>query len=317
MRDRYLITITDYRGSRHYTLTQLMRHFLAAAFALLAVVMLAGSLVIHVLNGKVDRLKTDLKAMRHLHAAIEAENHGLLREQARLHADVEQKARTLLAVGDDLEHIEILIGLRSAPELPLARRVNTAIQTANEKRLMLESIPSGYPVASSRVTSGYGVRRHPVREGRAMHGGVDLHAPRGTAVHATADGVVEFAARHQDSGLGNMVKVVHNYGFNTIYAHLDRIEVSVGDYVRKGQLIAYSGSTGMTNGPHLHYEVRYLQRRLDPRPFMDWSLEKYDLVFTEEERVQWDSLAEAVRNTTSVMERPSSQQAHTWSATLH
>lgn len=317
MRDRYLITITDYRGSRHYTLTQLMRRFLAAACASLALVMLAGSLVIHVLNDKVGRLKADLKSMRQQHASIEADNHALLMEQARLLADVEQKASALLTLGDDLERIETLIGVRPEPELPLTRRMITAAQTAYEKRLMLESIPSGYPVATGRVTSGFGIRRHPVRHERTLHGGVDLHAPRGTPVHATADGVVEFAARHQDSGLGNMIKLVHNYGFNTIYAHLDRVEVSVGDYVSKGQLIAYSGSSGITNGPHLHYELRYLQRRLDPRPFLDWSLERYDLVFTEEERIQWDSLAEAVRRAANAMEQPSSLPAHTWSATLH
>lgn len=316
MRHRYQITITDYRGARHFTLTQVMRRALAGALAVLALVFVGGSLMIHALSSKVGSLNQEVHELQELHDSIKSDNARLIAERTRLEDEVEDKARALLAISDELDQIEMLIGLQPEPERPLFQRLDTASQTAFEKRLMLQSIPSGYPVESSRVTSSFGMRRHPIEDRKAMHGGVDLRAQRGTPVYASADGVVEWGSKHHNSGLGKMVKLVHNYGFSTIYGHLDEIKVDVGSYVKRGDLLGYSGNTGASTAPHLHYEVRYLQRRLDPEPFLKWSMEDYDVLFAKEDRVQWESLAEIVRKTASVPERPSLQQAPSWSATL-
>ncbi len=315
MRHRYLITVTDYRGARHFTLSQLMRRTLAGVLCTLLIVFLAGSLMIHLLHGKVSSLNQDVAELEARHGSIEAANAALMAERTRLEEDVEDKARSLMALGDELEHIEILIGLRAEPERPLAQRVDTASQTAFEKRLMLESIPSGFPVESGRVTSDFGMRRHPIHDRTAMHGGVDLRASRGTPIYATADGVVEWGSMHHNSGLGKMVKLIHNYGFATIYGHMDEIAVEVGSYVKRGELLGYSGNTGASTAPHLHYEVRHLNRRLDPDPFLNWSMEEYDILFTKEDRVEWESLVEVVRRTASAQERPSLLQGQSWSAT--
>ncbi len=317
MRHRYLITITDYRGARHFTLSQLMRRMIAGLAAALALVLVSGSLLLHGLNSKVVNLNGELTTLESRQAEILAVNSRLLAERDLLHDDIEEKAASLAALGDELEHIEIMIGLRAEPQRPLAQRVDTASQTAFEKRLMLESIPSGFPVESEIVTSNFGMRRHPIEERMAMHGGIDLRAPTGTPIYATADGVVEWASFHHNSGLGNMVKLVHNYGFSTVFGHMDEIEgnVQVGRYVKRGELLGYSGNTGASAAPHLHYEVRHLNRRLNPKPFVHWSMEDYDRVFTEEDRVEWESLAEVIRRTASAPERPSLLQAQSWSAT--
>jgi murein DD-endopeptidase MepM/ murein hydrolase activator NlpD len=315
MRNRYLITVTDYRGSRQFTLTQLMRRTMAGVVGSLLLVFLTGSAVIHVLSGKVSRLNGEVGELSAVHERLEAENQTLQADREALQVAVEEKARSLMALSDELEEIEIMIGLRAEPEIPLAQRVDTASQTAFEKRLMLESIPSGYPVDAPRVTSVFGMRRHPIEERMAMHGGIDFGAPVGTPIHATADGVVEWASKHHNSGLGNMVKLVHNYGFSTVYGHLDRIEAQVGQYVRRGELIGYSGNSGASTAPHLHYEVRHLNRRLDPDSFLRWSMDDYDVLFTNEERVEWESLVEVIRRTASVPERPSLQLGQNWSAT--
>ncbi len=315
MRHRYLITITDYRGARHFTLSQLMRRILAGTATALTVVFIGAFLLIHALTGKLGNLNQQVVELTEQQTAIVAENQALLAERQALEADVEEKALALMALGDELDNIEMLIGLQPQPERPLVQRMDTASQTAFEKRLMLETIPSGSPVESRHITSGFGMRRHPIHNRMLKHGGVDLRAPRGTPVHATADGVVEWADWHENSGMGKMIKLVHNYGFSTYYGHLDKIDVEPGSYVRKGQLIGYSGSTGYATAPHLHYEVRYLQRRLDPEPFLRWSLEDYDILFVKEERVQWESLADVIRRTASVPERPSSLQGLSLSAT--
>jgi len=191
----------------------------------------------------------------------------------------------------------------------VADRISVASHTAFEKRLLLGSIPSGYPLVEATVTSKFGMREHPVVEKTRLHGGVDLRASIGTQVTATADGVVEFAGNNPGSGMGKMIKIVHNYGFSTIYAHLDQVDVKVGQYVGQGEPIGRTGNTGLSNAPHLHYEIRYLGRRLNPSPFMKWSFDHYKTVFEQEERVQWQSLARTVRNQVRVMDQPSSPPA--------
>ncbi len=314
MRDRYIITITGCKGARHFTLSQLMRRTLLGLSAVLALSVLCGASVIYLLNGKVGQLRSHIAGLQTDQQQITTANRQLLAEQQRLKSAVQVKTEELVRLSDELDQIEVLIGVKPEPALGLAQRIDTASQTALEKRTMLESIPSGFPLRDSRITSRYGMRLHPVRDEEAFHGGADLKAQRGTPVYASADGVVEWAGVQQSSGLGKMVKLAHNYGFSSIYGHLDRIDVKTGQYIRKGDLLGLSGSTGVTSGPHLHYEVRYLQRRLDPAPFLGWSLDRYDTLFAKEERVQWESLAEALRRTTAVQERLLSQQGPSWSA---
>jgi murein DD-endopeptidase MepM/ murein hydrolase activator NlpD len=108
------------------------------------------------------------------------------------------------------------------------------------------------PVAG-RISSGYGRRRHPILGYTRMHAGVDFAARYGTPIYAVSDGTVQFAGRH--GGHGNYVKLSHGSGFGTGYGHMSRIAVSSGERVRRGQVIGYVGSTGLSTGPHLHYEM--------------------------------------------------------------
>jgi murein DD-endopeptidase MepM/ murein hydrolase activator NlpD len=109
------------------------------------------------------------------------------------------------------------------------------------------------PVAGARVTSGFGLRFHPILGFSRMHSGTDLAAPWGSAIYAVADGVVAFVGPH--GGHGNYVRLEHGGGTGTGYGHMSRFAVSSGMRVRAGQVIGYVGSTGLSTGPHLHYEV--------------------------------------------------------------
>jgi murein DD-endopeptidase MepM/ murein hydrolase activator NlpD len=108
------------------------------------------------------------------------------------------------------------------------------------------------PVAG-RITSGFGMRRHPILGFSRMHAGIDFGAPWGAPIYAVTDGTVVFAGHH--GGHGNYVKLDHGGGIGTGYAHMSRIAVSPGERMRKGQVIGYVGSTGLSTGPHLHYEL--------------------------------------------------------------
>lgn len=110
----------------------------------------------------------------------------------------------------------------------------------------------GMPVAG-HVTSSFGMRFHPILGFTRMHKGLDIGAPYGSPIYAVIDGTVAFAAR--TAGYGNFVKLVHGGGLATGYGHMSRIAVAAGSHVSRGQVIGYVGSTGMSTGPHLHWEV--------------------------------------------------------------
>ena len=106
---------------------------------------------------------------------------------------------------------------------------------------------------NGRLSSGFGMRVHPILRYRRMHWGVDIAAPHGTPIYAAMDGTVQMAGWH--GGGGRTVKLSHGRGLGTGYLHMSRIAVSQGQQVRRGQIIGYVGSTGLSTGPHLHYEV--------------------------------------------------------------
>ncbi|HET6598693.1 MAG TPA: M23 family metallopeptidase [Burkholderiaceae bacterium] len=126
-----------------------------------------------------------------------------------------------------------------------------------KKRAFLAS-----PVAYSRVTSGFSMRKHPILGIWKQHKGVDLAAPTGTPVHAVGDGVVDFAGTQH--GYGKVVEIRHGHDRSTLYAHLSRIYVKRGEHVDQGERVGAVGMTGWATGPHLHFEVKVHGVQHDP-----------------------------------------------------
>lgn len=132
------------------------------------------------------------------------------------------------------------------------------------------AIPSRNPLAMDRMTSSFGMRDHPILGGRRAHKGVDLAAPVGTPIYATADGKVSRASWF--SGYGLFVSLEHGGDMQTRYGHMSRLNVAEGQIVHKGDVIGYVGSTGNSTGPHLHYEVRVDGTAVNPIPYMQAGL---------------------------------------------
>lgn len=154
------------------------------------------------------------------------------------------------------------------------------IAFAREKEEMLSSIPAIQPVSNSdlkRTASGFGYRIHPIYKISKFHSGMDFTAPTGTDVYSTGNGVVREvkSARRE---LGNHIIIDHGFGYQTIYAHLDRFNVRVGQKVKRGDIIGFVGSTGLSTAPHLHYEVHVNGRPVDPAMyyFNDLTPEEYE-----------------------------------------
>jgi murein DD-endopeptidase MepM/ murein hydrolase activator NlpD len=124
-------------------------------------------------------------------------------------------------------------------------------------------IPAIKPMHGYYSINGFGMRIHPVLRVYRMHEGVDIITDVGANVYATGDGVVQYAGRTQ-GGYGAVIEIDHGYGYSSLYAHLSRVLVRPGQAVKRGELIAKSGRSGLVSGPHLHYEVRLNGRKQNP-----------------------------------------------------
>lgn len=135
---------------------------------------------------------------------------------------------------------------------------------AKRKSKELECIPALSPVSKKRcyISSFFGNRFHPILKRRKFHEGLDFAAPVGTKIYAPGDGVVKSVAF--SGGYGRVIKIDHGFGYKTLYAHLYKVKVKVGDKVKRGQVIATIGNSGLSTGPHLHYEVLKDGKHVNP-----------------------------------------------------
>jgi len=150
-----------------------------------------------------------------------------------------------------------------------SKSMDTILETAEEKEEKFASIPSIKPVRSDRLPrsvrllSGFGYRLHPIYKVRKLHTGIDFTAPKGTPIQATGNGTVKRVER-RSTGYGQNVVIDHGFGYETLYAHMSRIDVKPGDKVKRGQQIGTVGSTGTSTAPHCHYEVKYNGHKVNP-----------------------------------------------------
>lgn len=140
--------------------------------------------------------------------------------------------------------------------------------TLEQEATQAAALPEGKPIAGRiEVSSEFGLRRNPFG-GRnyELHEGIDFAGPVGRPILATGDGVVVTAT--YDRGYGNYVKIDHGYGYETLYAHLSKLEVATGDPIKRGDVVGALGSTGRSSGPHLHYSIYRQGKAINPRQYL-------------------------------------------------
>lgn len=162
-------------------------------------------------------------------------------------------------LGQDIEHVSQLLDDREKKLLLLQDMIL-------DRERLSQSKPSGRPITKGWISSGYGVRTDPFTGHKASHHGTDFAGKLGAEVKAVAAGVV--IRSEVAGGYGNLVEIRHADGFTTRYGHNQKNLVKVGDTVSKGQVIALLGSTGRSNGPHVHFEVRKDGRIVNPRRYI-------------------------------------------------
>ena len=239
---------------------------------------------IHTLKRENDELKKEVIRIAESYQEMVAEidSISMLNKELRISANLQPISDEEMILGTGGANEDILysgLNIRDAKIENLLNSVdemitkvkfekNQANEIANQLNLnqkLYESIPAIKPTVGNYSINGFGMRRHPILGIRKFHSGLDINCNWGTPVRASGNGKVISVERQ--SGFGLVVEIDHGFGYLTIYAHLSKALVKRGDRVTRGQLIAKSGNSGLSSGPHLHYEVHHNGKALDPIDF--------------------------------------------------
>jgi len=284
----YTIFILPHAHAR-FRKIHVSRNFLLILASIVVLALAAGATTPH--------LFLAVRARTQAIASLQEENRNLKAQNGRFEASLAQLGAQVNAFETGVRRLASAVGLKELPSLhpssggavfgkkaaveergmldeelraikSRANSLDTSLDQLNrkwEERLrILASTPRGLPAIGS-YSDGYGWRKDPFSGEREYHTGLDLVAPAGTAVRATADGVVTRVGR--ESGYGKMVQLSHGYGLGTLYGHLSATLVRPGQRVHRGDIIGRVGSTGRSTGPHVHYEVVKGGARVDPRKY--------------------------------------------------
>ena len=274
-----MITITDLNGSRNFVLGDVIKRI---ALYIVLVFVLIGSLTTFYIR---YLLETTNEAQE-LMSDLQRQNSMINEAKQASRLELERLEGKISELGEQYG-VDLNTSLENAT---FVQDIEKIMLSVAETKALFEGIPNGDPTGGKgRISDHYGYRTHPVLHHRQLHSGLDFAMPIGTPIYATANGVVLSAGIQP--GYGHMVEIRHNFGFGTRYGHLNgKYLVKQGDFVRKGDIIAYSGNSGLSTGPHLHYEIRFISKPLNPINFVNWKQENYKDIFQKEGQIQWQSL---------------------------
>ncbi|EAJ1461335.1 M23 family metallopeptidase [Campylobacter upsaliensis] len=287
LKNKFTITISDINGSRHFYLNQIIKKIVLYIIAFVFLFLISSGFYIKYLDSKVDAL--DGKREELLKKSKELETLNMTMQQS-----LDEKAAQYAVIEDKIASFEEALGLENENNLTISARLENLNLTNDQQQGILNQIPNGWPITNKGVTGKFGWREHPILKRKEFHPGIDLAASIGTPIYAPASGVVEFSG-YSNNGYGYNVILLHNFGFKSVFAHMTRKDVvKAGNFVNKGDLIGYTGNTGLSTGPHLHYEVRFINKTLEPLYFLNLKRKNMNEFFNQERRVPWQSLIKAV-----------------------
>lgn len=219
------------------------------------------------ISSKMEVLRSHMEESREALAELQARDNNVYRPAFGM--------EPLVAEASDFQIVNLREAMSELYEMVYTRSISfdTVAPIAKGAGLMAGCVPSIPPVFLNhiRLTSRFGVRADPLNGDTKVHTGIDLAGNKGEAVYATGDGTVE-QVQYNFFGYGHEIVVNHGFGYKTRYAHLQQAFVRPRDVVIRGQQIATLGNSGRSTGPHLHYEVIYMGRKMNPLNFFNQNI---------------------------------------------
>lgn len=251
------------------------------------------NLTISSLKNENKELKKEIERITESYREMlsDVENISALNEELRVSANLQpiSDEERLLGVGGSANYLASNLNIRDVEVKNLLKSVDEMIKALEfEKNQTIEiadklsmnkdlhkCIPAIKPTLGNYSIDGFGMRRHPILGVRKFHHGIDINCDSGTSVRAPGNGKVIIVERQ--AGFGLVIEIDHGFGYRTVYAHLSQAMVKQGDSIKRGQVIAKSGNSGLSSGPHLHYEVHHDGIAMDPTDFFFDDLTFFDL----------------------------------------
>ena len=295
MPKKIIVSIPSGKESQHFSISRkTLLITLSVTLILLAGItktLLSKQQRINALSGLLIQKDTQYSTLEQIHAEQLDSTHSLSQE-------LEEKRNQLQLLGKRVYDVESVLGLTNDDDLGeqnIEDRLDAAAVDSAVRATMFRIIPNESPLDYQRISSSYGRRTNPISGKRHTHTGIDLTCKRGTPIIAPADGVIE-TVRPSNKGFGNFLTLRHSFGFMTSYAHLQKFNVKSGQFVSKGDVIANCGNSGNSTGPHLHYEIRFLGRSINPQNTMEWTPDNFNSLFEKEKSIKWTPLVKMIDN---------------------
>ncbi|MEZ8733918.1 peptidoglycan DD-metalloendopeptidase family protein [Vibrio sp. 10N.239.312.D08] len=244
-------------------------------------------------NAEIQRLKAALEASQGKNEELQQLNETQRHLNDELIQRVAEFKSGAVYLNDKYGDFAYAFNLEGAEVVPLLRGINGGKLQLAALHSMSQHIPFGTVFDRPyRISSRFGARNIKNHPGASKnHKGIDFPVMTGTALYAPADGYAEVVRPSKSKkGSGNFIRLEHGFGFESSYSHLSKFTVKSGEFVQKGDLIGYSGNTGYTTGPHLHYEIKYRGRHIDPAPLFSYEPGTDISILRDTSSVDWDGL---------------------------
>ncbi len=290
MQDRLVISIVDEKGSKQFSLPRSATKLILIGVTVVLVLLLASFFVMSFLMNQINDIT------KQKNEAI-IQYHSIYQKNAMLKNAIREKTDELEVVNSKIDKLEDIISIKTnVIKHPQITKVDLQNISSAHKLLLLSLIPNGNPLKNFTKKSPTSERLHPLHNTSGVEGGMDYMVPKKSPVYATADGVVILVQENGKTGLGNVIKLTHSFGFSSVYGHLDTLAVKKGDFVQKGQVIGYSGNSGRSNGDRMYYEVSFLGTPLNPLAYASWNFDNFDVIFSKEDGIDWKNLVWAIED---------------------
>lgn len=272
MRNRIFISILDEKSSKQFNLHKMAKKIILYGILGFCIFLIT---VFCLMNFLMEEVR-DISGVKI--QMIESYRSTYQQNQA-LKDQINAKSLELIEVGQKIEDLEDIIDFSKNKD-SLSYEPITKTLDLNERNFLLQIIPNGHPVENYQSILLLKNRLHPLKKRYGVDSGIDYLIKSGNPVRATADGIVELSRQNASSGgYGRYVKIKHAYGFSSMYGHLSNVLVKKGDFVKKGQVVGYTGRSGESNGEKLYYEVRFLEGYQDARLFVQWGEDNFESIF--------------------------------------
>lgn len=271
IRDKFIISIIDNNGVKQFNVHRFIKKVLFYCVGFFAIVAV-------VLYFTIRFLADELKEMQSRKDDTVDKYVEVYNENLTLRQEVDKNQEHLDEVNKKIVDLEDVISMKNA--IVEAKETNPFdIESLNDKQkeMLLKIIPNSKPF-SSKIDATPTLQKT----------GAVFSLPNATPILATADGIVDLTRSNDTTGIGKFVKIVHTFGFNSIYGHLSKLVVNRGDVVKRGQIIGYSGKHN--GNPSVFYDIRFLGSEVEMAHFVAWNLENFNSVVSAESIVNWDSL---------------------------